>query len=180
MFTKIFEFDLEKVAGYSFRSDVIRTAAAAPIKRSKGIIKSGNVPKKNDDLVFYSYGKKKKAAKPKKAKPEVNKASQKILASALKVPAIKPGKPESYTDYTKLLSAAYEKKTGSTFGIEVDAFYLNKKKEKLTNFEITPYYNFNERLSDFGDGTVEIPIGRVGFSTFKGRLASSGICGHIR
>ena len=96
--TKIFEFDLEKVAGYSFRSDVIRTAAAAPIKRSKGIIKSGNVPKKNDDLVFYSYGKKKKATKPKKAKPEVNKASQKILASALKVPAIRSGKPESYTD----------------------------------------------------------------------------------
>ncbi len=184
--TSVFEFELQSIVEFTFK-DIKAAPARKHIYSNKKVL-AGNIKKAKkhteDELVFYSYNSKKKSdkkfaqknVKPGKLKVDPTKLPLQLASNSIITKNSPPrkgdksfNKADAFKDYTKLLSAAYEKNTSSKFSIEANLFGL-KKSKRLKNFEITPYYNQNDRLGDYGDGSVEIPLGPRGDSTFKGRI----------
>lgn len=145
-------------------------------------IKSGNVPKKkeNFEMVFFDYSKEGKSEK-KKTNKKIKKNQKQLAQKSLKpqTPTLSIAgseganlKKKEFIDYTKLLSSAYNKSSGSNFKI-MSTLYGIKENVSLSNYEMIPYYNFNERLSDMGSGEIQIAIGTNGSSVFRGLIQSS-------
>ena len=136
----------------------------------KAAIKSGKVPKKskNDELVFFDYTNK-------KIKKEENKNPVKTKSDFKNLKAFKGFKPKKsnkdFIDYTSLLSASYQKTHGSKFSI-IPLLYDKRTNNKLTNYELIPYYDLSERLSDMGNGKIDIEIGDRQESVFRGLIQS--------
>jgi len=139
--------------------------------QNSSVSKSKKSKSKSEEMVFYSY------AEPKKSKATKPKIDIKTLEKLGFTKNSKP-KAKKIVDYSSFIQSSYSKKQKGQFKIQLSSIgKRGRNKGNITNFDLVPYYDLNEVLSDNGTGSLSIPVTSHGhdYSTFRASVAARGI-----
>lgn len=152
-------------------SDTVTSQASSVQKKKPNNKNSKNKMKPSEEMVFYSYSepKKKVAQAPKISITDLKKLGFEKQAVKKKTEII---------DYSKFIQSSYSKKSKGSFKVQVTGISKNRKKTvSITDFDLVPYYDLNEIISDNGTGSISIPVTSQGndYSTYRASVAARGL-----
>lgn len=172
--TSITPLDLKKLNS-QLNTDYkeVKENVADTVKSTSSSVKKEKKNKnKNEEMVFYSYG------TPKVSKKPIHKTPKISIDTLEKLGFNDSKKTKPIIDYSKFIQSSYQKTTKDSFKIKLTPVTVKGlSKTSLANFDLVPYYDLNELLSDSGTGTISIPITnkKQEYSTYRASVAARGV-----